>query len=87
MIFIGLAILLFLLCLIPFVRYYVFFLEGQHGQHVQSLLLGVALLLSSVMAVVLGVIADLIRINRILNEASLEHLKRIRFSENTNLEQ
>ena len=87
MIFIGLAIFLFLLCLIPFVRYYVFFLEGRHGQHVQSLLLGVALLLSSVMAVVLGVIADLIRINRILNEASLEHLKRIRFSKNKNLEQ
>lgn len=57
--------------LIPFVRYLVVNLMGFPGELVQSLLLGVLLLTASLLSLALGVIADLIRINRQLIEDSL----------------
>ena len=57
--------------LIPFIRYIVLAWTGSGGQFIQSLLVGVALLIASLLAFALGVIADLIRINRQLIEDSL----------------
>jgi glycosyltransferase involved in cell wall biosynthesis len=57
--------------LIPFIRYLVLNWSSSGGQFIQSLLLGVALLIASLLAFALGVIADLIRINRQLIEDSL----------------
>jgi hypothetical protein len=45
----------------------------------QSLILGSVLLMASLLCVALNVIADLIRINRILTEYNLEHTKKMRF--------
>ncbi|MFC5729765.1 MULTISPECIES: glycosyltransferase family 2 protein [Nocardioides] len=68
-----------LLGLIPFVRYFVLWLGDREGGHVQSLLLGSLLLIIAFMSLMLGVISDLIRTNRILIEINLEHTKKARF--------
>ena len=63
--------LLALLGLIPFIRYLTVSALGLPGEFIQSLLLGVSLLTASLLAFALGVIADLIRINRQLIEDGL----------------
>ncbi len=72
---------LLLLCgTIPFFRYLYFSLfDRHHGGHLQSLIGGSVLLIAAFIAYTLGVVADLIRINRILLEDSLEHNKHLRF--------
>jgi glycosyltransferase involved in cell wall biosynthesis len=72
---------LFLISLVPFGRFVVYGL--QHGTtrgHIQSLLIGSILMIAAFLCVVLNIIADLIRINRILIEDNLEQTKRTRFS-------
>ena len=57
--------------LIPFIRYIVISALGLPGELLQSLLIGVSLLTASLLAFALGVIADLIRVNRQLIEDGL----------------
>lgn len=78
-IFTWLTLLFGVLGLVPFVRYAVLMAQGEAGGHVQSLLVGSLLLIMAAMSAMLGVVADLIRTNRILIEHSLEHAKRVRF--------
>ncbi len=80
MLFMPLGGALFILGLIPFVRFMYFALMGDTGGHLQSLLAGAVLLTAALISVTLGVIADLIRINRILIEDQLEQQKRERYS-------
>jgi glycosyltransferase involved in cell wall biosynthesis len=62
---------------IPFIRYLVYFaVYKKPGQHLQSLIVGVVFLIASFISFSLGVIADLVRINRILAEDSLELIKK-----------
>jgi hypothetical protein len=49
------------------------------GQHLQSIILGVALLVGSLLSFALGVLADLQRTNRILLEESIEQTKILRY--------
>jgi glycosyltransferase involved in cell wall biosynthesis len=65
--------------LVPFVRYGVLWLTDREDGHLQSLLVGSLLLILAFMSLMLGVISDLIRTNRILIEDNLEHTKRTRF--------
>lgn len=67
----NLGLVLGLLGVIPFVRYLVIILSGSPGELIQSLLLGVSLLTASLLSFALGVIADLIRVNRQLIEDGL----------------
>jgi glycosyltransferase involved in cell wall biosynthesis len=61
---------------IPFVRF-LYFVGHQNGvHHLQSLIFGTVLLTASFISFTLGVIADQIRINRILIEENLELTKR-----------
>ena len=78
-IFVSLGSTLLALGAIPFIRYGYFFLRHEHGSHLQSLLLGSILLIGSVLSFVLGVIADLVRVNRILAEQDLELAKHLRY--------
>jgi glycosyltransferase involved in cell wall biosynthesis len=72
--------ILFLLAMIPFGRFVFFSLrDGSTAGHIQSLLVGSVLMISVFLCIVLNVIADLIRINRILIEDNLEQTKRHRF--------
>lgn len=80
MIFGWLGGLLFALGLVPFVRFvYLSIEEGGTGGHIQSLLMGAVLLVGAFLCLALNIIADLIRINRILIEDNLEQTKRQRF--------
>lgn len=76
MIFVSLGGFLLALGLVPFLRYLWFLTQGQHGSHLQSLIVGAVLLMGAFMSFVLGVLADLTRINRILIEDQLELAKR-----------
>jgi glycosyltransferase involved in cell wall biosynthesis len=77
--FSTLAVVLGLVGLSPFVRYAVLKAQGQEGNHLQSLLVGVVLLVMSFLSVIVGVVSDLLRTNRALIEAQLEHTKHLRF--------
>jgi hypothetical protein len=67
--------------LIPFIRYLFLLGDGARGGHIQSLLLGITLLLAAVMSLVIGIVADLTRINRILQEDQLELQKRMAYGD------
>jgi glycosyltransferase involved in cell wall biosynthesis len=71
---------LLLLGSIPFARFIYFSIEdGTSRGHIQSLLIGSLLITSAFLCFVLNIIADLIRINRVLVEDNLEQTKRLRF--------
>jgi glycosyltransferase involved in cell wall biosynthesis len=82
--FLGVGGFLFILGLVPFVRFLILLWftndNGGAGRHVQSLVIGGVAILAAFITVSLGVLADLIRINRILIEDSLEQQKRERFA-------
>jgi hypothetical protein len=81
-IFGWIAFSFFLLGLLPFIRYAVLVSLGEPGHgHVQSLLVGAVLMILAFLSVMLGIISDLIRTNRILIEATLEHTRRMRFDQ------
>ncbi|MCU1550175.1 MAG: glycosyl transferase family 2 [Glaciihabitans sp.] len=67
--------------LIPFVRYLILLAAQPEfpGAHLQSLILGVAFLVGSLLSFALGVLADLQRTNRILLEESLERIKELQY--------
>jgi glycosyltransferase involved in cell wall biosynthesis len=79
--FATIGIIMLIGALIPFVRYLILiiFFASDAGQHLQSLILGVALLIGSLLAFALGVLADLQRTNRILLEESLERIKELQY--------
>jgi glycosyltransferase involved in cell wall biosynthesis len=71
---------LFILGLIPFGRFVYLTSINQDGHgHLQSLIVGSVLLTGAFICLALNIIADLIRINRVLIEHNLEHTKRMRF--------
>lgn len=84
--FLSLGFLLLLLGLIPFGNFaYDYFTErtsfvfGPH--HLQGLIIGSVLLVASFISFTLGVIADLVSINRLLLEDVLEQVKRARLDD------
>jgi glycosyltransferase involved in cell wall biosynthesis len=80
MVFSTLGGMLFLLGLVPFARFIYFsFEDGTTRGHIQSLLIGSLLMIAAFLCVVLNIIADLVRINRVLTEDNLEQTKRLRF--------
>jgi glycosyltransferase involved in cell wall biosynthesis len=71
---------LFTLGLIPFARYLYFaIIDGHSRGHIQSLLIGSLLMTTAFLCFIMNIVADLIRINRLLIEDNLEHTKRMRF--------
>ena len=63
----------------PFVRFAVLRLQGDEGNHLQSLIFGVAMLVAALLSLALGVLSDLLKTNRILQEDALERLKEIQY--------
>ena len=80
-VFMSLGAVLLVLGVVPFARWlYFLHFDRAHGlRHIQSLLAGCVLLIASFISFTLGVVADLIRINRVLIEENLEHTKHLRF--------
>lgn len=72
--------LLFLVAgLTPYVRYLVLTLQGDEGNHIQSLVLGGALLVGAALALALGILSDLAKSNRILLEDQLERTRELQY--------
>ena len=60
---------------IPLLRFLWFFVTGDSSGHIQSLVIGGALLVLGVVTILLGMLADLVSANRKLAEATLEKLR------------
>lgn len=69
--------ILFSLGLIPIIRFIYFYFEGTGDGHIQSLILGSALLMMGFFVFMIGLLADLISFNRQLIEMTLERVRRI----------
>jgi glycosyltransferase involved in cell wall biosynthesis len=80
-VFAWLTVIFGVLGLVPFVRYAVLLAQGAEGGHLQSLLVGAVLLVMSFLSIMLALISDLIRTNRILIEDTLEHTRKMRFGQ------
>jgi glycosyltransferase involved in cell wall biosynthesis len=75
--FAAIGLILSLVGLVPIARFLVFWLRGEGDGHVQSLVLGGALLVVGVLSGLMGILADLIGANRKLHEAALQKLHQI----------
>lgn len=67
--------------LIPFARFAILALQGHSRGHLQSLIIGTALLTASIISFALVIISDLLRANRILLEDQLERIKEIQYKQ------
>jgi len=76
-VFVGLGALATLIGLVPIGRFLWFFAIGDGAGHIQSLVIGGALLTVGVLVATLGILADLIATNRKLLEASLHKLRKL----------
>lgn len=74
-IFVLAGIAVTLVGMAPMVRFLWFYLQGDGSGHVQSLVIGGALMVLGVMTIMLGALADLIGRNRLLLEQTLERLR------------
>ena len=75
--FVGLGLAIAFVGVVPIVRFLIFFLQGGGDGHIQSLVIGGALLVLGAMVAVMGLLADLIAANRKLIEAGLVRLHKI----------
>lgn len=74
-VFATLTVLFGLMGVAPFVRFVVLRIIGDGGNHIQSLIFGGAMVVAALLALALGVLSDLLKTNRILQEDTLERLK------------
>ncbi|WP_123656140.1 MULTISPECIES: glycosyltransferase family 2 protein [unclassified Curtobacterium] len=65
----------------PLIRYLVLLWTNTGGNHLQSIILGVVLLITAVLSLVIGVVADLTRLNRTLAEEQLDLQKLQRYGD------
>jgi len=75
--FVGVGLMMVLIGLLPIARFLWFFAAGNGDGHIQSLILGAALLMMGTIVAVMGVLADLIATNRKLMEATLFKLRKL----------
>jgi glycosyltransferase involved in cell wall biosynthesis len=76
-VFWGAAILLGLAALAVWTRFFVAFVSGNGAGHVQSLILGAVLFNAAVVLAALGVIGDLLHAQRVLQQRTLERVRRV----------
>ena len=74
-VFVGLGSIAVLIGVAPLLRFVWFYLNGEGGGHVQSLVIGGALLVLGFLTMLMGALADLIARNRLLLEQALERLR------------
>jgi hypothetical protein len=76
-VFTTVAALLFILALIPLVRFVVAYIDGDGAGHVQSLILGAVLFNAALLLWALGVLGDLMHANRLMQQRVFERVRRI----------
>jgi glycosyltransferase involved in cell wall biosynthesis len=62
------------------VRFLIFFFQGEGSGHIQSLILGSTLMIIAVQLVALGVVGDILAANRTLQQRTLERVRRVELS-------
>jgi glycosyltransferase involved in cell wall biosynthesis len=75
--FVGTGALIALAGLLPIVRFLAFWIVGEGNGHIQSLVIGGALLVLGTMTALMGVLADLVGANRKLIEKTLTHVRHL----------
>ncbi len=73
----GTGLLVALVGALPIIRFVYYWLIGQGDGHVQSLVIGGALLMLGTITAVMGMLADLIATNRKLLEMNLAKLRQV----------
>lgn len=73
-VFVGLGLAIAFLGVLPILRFLLLYMQGHGDGHVQSLVIGGALLILGTVVAVMGILADLIAANRKLIEANLSRL-------------
>ena len=76
--FVGSGLVVALVGMVPLLRFVWFYLQGQGDGHIQSIVIGGALLVIGVLLCILGVLADLVAANRKLLEANLLEIRQLR---------
>ncbi len=74
--FLSLGASLFIIGIIPFGRFLWGAFDNRPGGHIQSLIFGMVFMVGALISITLGVIADMIRINRVTIEKQLELARR-----------
>ena len=69
----------------PLLRFLYFYFSGEGSGHIQSLVIGGAFLIMGFMTFVMGLMADLIAVNRQLLEATLEKTRRMELNDERDL--
>jgi hypothetical protein len=80
-VFSALGMSLVLLGLLPVIRFLIYYLMGEGTGKVQSLVLGAVLLIFGFVSLLIGLIADLISVNRRLLEILLQKVRRLEMLE------
>lgn len=76
-VFMTIAVLLFVLALVPWTRFFISWVQGDGAGHVQSLIFGAVLFNAAVVMAALGVIGDLMHAQRIMSQRIFERVRRI----------
>lgn len=76
-VFFYIGTVLFLIGVVPVIRFLYYFVAGSGAGHVQSLVIGGAFLIMGFVAYMIGLVADLIAVNRQLLETALERIRRL----------
>ncbi len=76
-VFSRLALLLVLFAMVPWIRWFVAWLQGDGAGHVQSLIFGAVLFNAAVVMAALGVIGDLLHGQRMMTQRVFEKVRRI----------
>ncbi|MTD43495.1 glycosyltransferase [Conexibacter sp. W3-3-2] len=76
-VFLRIALVLALLAMIPWIRFFVAYVQDDGAGHVQSLIFGAVLFNAAVVVAVLGVIGDLLYAQRIMSQRIFERVRRI----------
>ena len=76
-VFMTLALILFVLAMVPWARFLIAYLGGDGRGHVQSLILGAVLFNASVVLAALGIIGELLFAQRIMAQRIFERVRRI----------
>jgi glycosyltransferase involved in cell wall biosynthesis len=76
-VFMSMAVFLFFLACIPWLRFFVSWVQGEGAGHVQSLIFGGVLFMASVTVGAIAVLGDLLHGQRILTQRVFERVRRI----------
>ena len=75
--FFVIGLVLTVLGALPVLRFLFYYLIGEGGGHIQSLILGAVLLMMGFISFLAGLVADLISFNRQLHEMTLERVRKL----------